>query len=50
MIIYIGNSNEVIRKLLEFSNELVKLQDTKSIHRNFLAFFYTNSKRSEKRH
>ena len=38
MILYIENSKDNIRKLLELISEFSKLQDTKSIHRNHLHF------------
>ena len=36
MILYIENSKDTTRKLVELINELVNLQDTKLIHRNLL--------------
>ena len=36
MILYIENPKDTTRKLLELINELVKLQDTKLMHRNLL--------------
>ena len=36
MILYIENPKTATRKLLELINELVKLQDTKLMHRNLL--------------
>ena len=34
MILYIGNPKNATRKLLELINDMVKLQDTKLMHRN----------------
>ena len=39
MILYIENPKDTTRKLLEFSMNLVKFQDTKLIHRNLLHFY-----------
>ena len=36
MLLYIENPKDATRKLLELINELVKLQDTKLMHRNLL--------------
>ena len=36
MILYIENSKDTTRKLVELISELVNLQDTKLIHRNLL--------------
>ena len=36
MILYIENTKDVTRKLLELINEFLKLQDTKLMHRNLL--------------
>ena len=36
MILYIENPKDTTRKLLELMNDLVKLQDTKLMHRNLL--------------
>ena len=36
VILYIENPKTATRKLLELINELVKLQDTKLMHRNLL--------------
>ena len=36
MILYIENPKDVTRKLLELIRNLVKLQDTKLMHRNLL--------------
>ena len=36
MILYIGNPKNATRKLLELINDMVKLQDTKLMHRNLL--------------
>ena len=45
MILYIEDPKDVTRKLLELSNELVKLQVMKSIHRSLLHFYtWTGSK------
>ena len=38
MILYIENSKDTIRKLLELISEFSKSQDAKSIHRNHLHF------------
>ena len=47
MIRYIENPKNTIRKLLELSVNLAKLQDTKSIHRNHL-YFYTITMKNQK--
>ena len=39
MILYIENTKDSIRKLLELVSEFRKFQDTKSIHRNHLHFY-----------
>ena len=39
MRLYIENPKDSIRKLLELTVNLAKLQDTKSIHRNQLRFY-----------
>ena len=36
MILYIENPKDSIRKLLDLINEIIKLQNIKSIHRNAL--------------
>ena len=46
-ILYPENPKDTTRKLLELINELVKLQDTKLIHRNQL-HFYTLTMRDQK--
>ena len=44
MILYIENPKDSIRKLLELTVNLAKLQDTKSIHRNQLHFYILTMK------
>ena len=39
MILYIEKPKDSIRKLLELIRNLAKLQDTKSIHRNYFHFY-----------
>ena len=43
-ILYIENTKDSTRKLLELISELAKLQDTKSIHRNHLHFYMLTMK------
>ena len=47
-ILYIENTKDSTRKLLELISELAKLQDIKSIHRNCLHFYILTMKKSEK--
>ena len=47
MILYIENTKDNIRKLLELTS-LVKSQDTKSIHRNHLHFYILNNEISKR--
>uniref|UniRef100_A0A8D1HU68 Uncharacterized protein n=1 Tax=Sus scrofa TaxID=9823 RepID=A0A8D1HU68_PIG len=47
MIVHKENPKGALRKLLEFINESVKLQDTKLIHRN-LSHFYTLTMKDHK--
>ena len=47
MIAYIENPKDATRKLLELSMNLVKLQDTKLMHRNLL-HSYTLTMRNQK--
>ena len=44
MILYIKNPKDATRKLLDSSMNLVKLQDTKLIHRNLLHFYTLTTK------
>ena len=44
MILYIENSKDTTRKLVELINELVNLQDTKLIHRNLLHSYILTTK------
>ena len=44
MILYIKRPKDIIRKLLELIMNLEKLQDTKSIHRNYLHFYILTMK------
>ena len=46
MILYIENPKDSIRKLLEL---LAKLQDTKSIHRNYLHFYILTMKNQKEK-
>ena len=45
MILYTKNPKDVIRKLLEFINEFVKIAGKKIVYS--VSFLYTNNKRSE---
>ena len=47
MILYIENPKGATRKLLELINELVRLQDTKLMHRNLL-HSYTPTTKNQK--
>ena len=47
MILYIENPKDTTRKLLELTNEYVKLQDIKLIHRNPL-YSYTLTMKTER--
>ena len=49
MILYIENTKDSIRKLLELISELAKLQDTKSIHRNHLHFYMLTMKNQKEK-
>ena len=44
MILYIENPKDTTRKLLDFSMNLVKLQDTKLIHRKLLHLYTLTTK------
>ena len=44
MILYIENPKNATRKLLELSSDLVKLQDTKLMHRNLLHSYTLTTK------
>ena len=44
MTLYLENPEETTRKLFEFSMNLVKLQDTKLIHKNELHFYIITMK------
>ena len=44
MILYIENSKDAIRKLLELIDELIKLQHTKLMHRNLLHSYTLTTK------
>ena len=48
MILYIGNPNDAIRKLLGLINEFSKVVGYKINTWKFLAFLYINNGRSEK--
>ena len=48
MILYIENPKDAIRKLLEFISEFGKVAGYKINAQKFLAFLYTNNKRSER--
>ena len=48
MILYIENSKDATRKLLELSNEYSKVTGYKINTEKFLAFLYANNARSEK--
>ena len=47
MILYIENSKDTIRKLLELINEYSKVAGYKINTQKFLAFLYTNNKKTE---
>ena len=47
MILYIENHKDATRKLLELINEFGKVAGYKINAQKFLAFLYTNNKRSE---
>ena len=49
MILYIENPKDSIRKLLELIMNLEKLQDTKSIHRNYLHFYILTMKNQKEK-
>ena len=49
MILYIENPKDSIRKPLEVSVNLTKLQDTKSIHRNHLHFYILTMKNQKEK-
>ena len=48
-ILYIENTENSTRKLLELISELAKLQDTKSIHRNHLHFYMLTMKNQKEK-
>ena len=48
MILYIENSKDITRKLLEFINEFGKVAGYKINTQKYLAFLYSNNERSEK--
>ena len=48
-ILYIENTKNSTRKLLELISELAKLQDTKSIHRNHLHFYMLTMKNQKEK-
>ena len=48
-ILYIENTKNSTRKLLELISELAKLQDTKSIHRNHLHSFTKTMKNQKEK-
>ena len=48
MILYIENPKNTIRKLLELINEFGKVVGYKINMQKYLAFLYTNNKRSER--
>ena len=48
MILYIDNTTDVTRKLLELINEFSKVVGYKINAQKFLAFLYTNNERSER--
>ena len=48
MTLYIENSRDTIRKLLELSNELNKIAGGKSNTQKSIEFLHTNNERSEK--
>ena len=49
MILYIANPKDSIRKLLELSVNLTRLQDTKSKHRNHLHFYILTVKNQKEK-
>ena len=49
MILYIKCPKDIIRKLLELIMNLEKLQDTKSIHRNYLHFYILTMKNQKEK-
>ena len=48
MILYIGNSKDSIRKLLELISEFSKIAGYKINTQKSLAFLYTNNEKSER--
>ena len=48
MILYIENTKDTTRKLLELINEHGKVAGYKINNQKFIAFLYTNSKKTEK--
>ena len=48
MILYIENPKDAIRKLLKLINEFSKVAGYKIYTQKFLAFLYTNNKRTER--
>ena len=48
MILYIGNSKDSIRKLLELISEFSKIAGYKINTQKSLAFIYTNNEKSER--
>ena len=48
MILYIENPKDTTRKLLELINEHGKVAGYKINNQKFIAFLYTNSKKTEK--
>ena len=48
MILYIKNPKDTFRKLLELINEFSKVAGYKINAQKFLAFLYTNNKKSER--
>ena len=48
MILYIENSKDIIRKLLELISEFSKVAGYKINTQNSLAFLYTNNEKSER--
>ena len=48
MILYIKNPKDTFRKLLELINEFSKVEGYKINAQKFLAFLYTNNKKSER--
>ena len=49
MIVYIGNPKDTTRKLLELVNEYSKIAGYKINIQKFLAFLYTNNKKTERK-